>query len=159
MLTYLIRTRGITPQAGWNIDQLSIAYAFRHGLRAASPVVDCQCHGNLGFSGFQFLIGIVVTHANIFTSHRSSRPHGSTFSADENALLPRMGFTEEVNLFTKGLPFNEPYKLVPTGQTKPPYSYPPGFGRYHWPTPSRLRFCGNRRRRKIAPYCPACRKS
>ena len=59
---------------------------------------DCQCHGNLGFSGSQFLIGIVVTHANILTSLRSSGPRGSAFSAEENALLPRMNFTEEANV-------------------------------------------------------------
>ena len=58
-------------------------------------MVDCQCHGNLGFSGFQFLIGIVVTHANIFSSGRSSSPRGSAFTAGRNALLPRMDFTEE----------------------------------------------------------------
>ena len=60
-------------------------------------MVDCQCHGNLGFSGFQFLIGIVVTHANIFSSGRSSIPHGYAFAAGRNALLPRMDFTEEVS--------------------------------------------------------------
>ena len=83
-------------RSGWNINHLSIACPFRDRLRAASPVVDCQCHGNLGFSGFQFLIGIVVTHANIFSSGRSSNPHGFAFSAGRNALLPRMDFTEEV---------------------------------------------------------------
>ena len=44
-------------------------------------MVDCQCHGNLGFSGFQFLIGIVVTHANILSSERSTGPRGSGFNA------------------------------------------------------------------------------
>ena len=64
-------------------------------------MVDCQCHGNLGFSGFQFLIGIVVTHANIFSSGRSSNPHGFAFTAGRNALLPRMDFTEEVRRFRR----------------------------------------------------------
>jgi len=61
-------------------------------------VVDCQCHGNLGFSGFQFLIGIVVTHANILTSERSTGPRGSGFTADRNALLPLTDFTEEAEV-------------------------------------------------------------
>lgn len=45
-------------------------------------MVDCQCHGNLGFLGFQFLIGIVVTHANILSSIRSTGPRGSCFVAN-----------------------------------------------------------------------------
>ena len=44
-------------------------------------MVDCQCHGNLGFSGFQFLIGIGVTHANILSSDCSTRPRESNFDA------------------------------------------------------------------------------
>ena len=66
---------------GRNINRLPISCGSRHCLRTASPVVDCHCHGNLGFSGYAFLTRNVVTHANILSSKRSSRPRGSTFSA------------------------------------------------------------------------------
>ena len=66
---------------GRNINRLSISCGFRHRLRPASPVVDCQCHGNLGFSGSQFRIEIVVTHSNTLSSERSTGPRGSGFTA------------------------------------------------------------------------------
>ncbi len=66
---------------GRNINRLSISCGFRHRLRPASPVVDCQCHGNLEFSGSQFRIEIVVTHSNILSSERSTGPRGSCFAA------------------------------------------------------------------------------
>ena len=59
---------GYERRKGRNINRLSISCGFRHRLRPASPVVDCQCHGNLGFSGSQFRIEIVVTHSNILSS-------------------------------------------------------------------------------------------
>ncbi len=78
-------------------------------------MVDCQCHGNLGFSGFQFLIGIVVTHANILSSKRSTRPRGSSFTADWNALLPLADFIEEANEFITRLDVG----YAPTGNVHP----------------------------------------
>ena len=51
-------------------------------------MVDCQCHGNLGFSGFQFLIGIVgysCQHSLFRTLHSPSRVE---LQCDRNALLP-----------------------------------------------------------------------
>gem|GEM_PF-3617256 len=56
---------------------MSISYASRLCLRTASPVTDHHCHGNLGFSVCGDLTRIVVTHANILTSQRSTEPHGS----------------------------------------------------------------------------------
>ncbi len=45
--------------------------------------------GNLGDSAGKFFACLVVTHANILASMRSTRPRGRRFTAAWNALLPR----------------------------------------------------------------------
>ena len=79
---------GYERRKGWNINQLSISCGFRHRLRAASPVVDCQCHGNLGFSGSQFLIGIVGYSCQHFLFPALHLPSRVKLQCTRNALLP-----------------------------------------------------------------------
>src|SRR3990167_1271907 len=42
---------------------------------------DRHCHGNLGLSAGKDFTSLVVTRTNILTSHRSTGPRGSGFSA------------------------------------------------------------------------------
>jgi hypothetical protein len=60
----------------WNINQLSIAYAFRPQLRSRLTLGGWPCPGTLGFSARGFLTPFIVTHANILSSQQSTTPHG-----------------------------------------------------------------------------------
>jgi hypothetical protein len=78
----------MTPWS-WNINHVAIASVVRHPLRTDSPRGDQRCPGNLALSVCGDLTRIVVTCANILTSHHSSMGYPFAFSADANALLPR----------------------------------------------------------------------
>ena len=59
-----------------NINLLSIGYAFQPRLRPASPFADFRCEGNLELTVCAILRHILVTHAHILTSCRSTTPLG-----------------------------------------------------------------------------------
>jgi len=73
---------------GRNINRLSIGYAFRPRLRPASPFADLRCEGNLRLAVCAILRRIIVTHAYILASCRSTTPYGIASIADKNVPLP-----------------------------------------------------------------------
>ncbi len=77
-----------SPREGTNINVLSIACGFRHWLRTASPLADCHCQGNLGFTASRFLTGFAgysCQHSHFLSLHGASR---LPLQCKRNALLP-----------------------------------------------------------------------
>jgi hypothetical protein len=62
----------------WNINQLSITYAFRPQFRSRLTLGGLPSPGTLGFSARGTLTPFIVTHANILTSQQSTAPSSTT---------------------------------------------------------------------------------
>ena len=71
----------IITSSCWNINQLSITYAFRPRLRTDSPWVDLRCPGNLGFTARGVLTRGCATYTYILTSVHSTVARAICFDA------------------------------------------------------------------------------
>ncbi len=80
-----MRTTPIITRQCWNINQLSIDYAFRPRLRTDSPWDDLRCPGTLGFTVLGVCTRVIATYTNIRTSVRSTVPSGPASAHTERS--------------------------------------------------------------------------